>query len=532
MIGGGNEMNESDYTQPQFEDGDESDSQADEGDGRGLLRGAIRIAALAAVLILAGGVLAAIFGVSMPLGVWASQPGIAPARAGEALIVIADFDDHSGGAYQGVDPAQYLYENLAEQTRADGLPVRVERLHRMVDEAGARSAGQASNATLVLWGEYDAVAIVPHLERTKTLSAFRSMEVGRHLTVLDPERIELGAITDQPGQAAYVALLTLGLERYSRQDFKQSLAYLDQALAAAPQPVEATTSLSLAHFLRGNIHVASTAEYDAALADYTRALALNPDYYEAYTNRGHTYYVMAEYDFALADYLHALSLEPNAAEVYYNLGIAEHALQDYSAALAAYAAALDLDPQYVAAYNARGDTYYDMSLYRMALADYSQALKLNPKDAEILNSRGVTYAMMGDNEAALADFTAVVKLDPKSDKAYYNRGSVHYAERDYQAALADYNRALELLPNDAYTYNNRGNTYLALGKYDAAVADLTRALELDPELIQAYYYRGSAYRAMGRVDEARADLEHFLSLTDNPEWRAIAERWLQELKGN
>ncbi len=524
-------MNESDHAQSSDEDWDEDDIQDDEGGGSRIIRRALLVVALTAVLVVAGAVLATAFGADTPLGAWANRLSLGPARASEDLIVIADFTGASGSKNRDVDPAQYLYETLSNQVRADGLPVRVERLHRPVDEAGARSAGQSANAALVLWGEQDATTITPHMERVKTLSAFRSMEVTpQHLTIADPAQTESGAITDPPGQAAYVALFTLALERYSQQDFQRSLTYLNRALAAGPQSAGAAGMLSQAYFLKGNIYAVSTANYSVALANYSRALDLNPDYYEAYINRGNLYYIMAQYSSALADYNHALNLKPGA-EVFYDLGVTDHAMQDYPNALVDFAAALELDAQNAAAYNARGDTYYDLGLYRTALADYSQALKLTPKNAQILNRRGVTYLILHNDQAALADFNSAIKLDPKNDKAYDNRGSLHYAMGDYQAALDDFNRALKLVPNDADTYNNRGNTYSALRKYDAAIADFNRALELNPQLIQAYNNRGGTYEAMGQFDKARADLDHFLSLSDDPRWNAVARRRLQEMQG-
>jgi tetratricopeptide (TPR) repeat protein len=518
-------MNQSNLTRPQAQGRGESRAQVVGANGiYAAIRNATRarVPARAAVLILAGLLAASLFAVAPAAGVQAGQAVMVPLHQGPALIVVADFDDRSGGGYHGADPAQYIYEKLVEQARADGLPVRVERLHQVVNDASARSAGQTANATLVLWGWYDALAITPRLERTETLAASRSLEVGQHLSIVDPGRVELGAVTDLPGQAARVALFTLGLEQYSQQDFERGLDYLERALAAAP---------SQAYFFRGNIHVLSTAEYEAALADYTRALELNSGDYEAYINRGNTYYALGQYDAALADYNRALELKPGIAETYYDRAIAQRALQAYQAALSDFTRALELNAGYTQAYNGRGDTYYDMGEYSTALADYTRALELNPQDATIFNSRGVTYARLGDFQAALPDFTSAVQLDPRNDKAYYNRGTIYYNMGDYQAALADYNRVLELTPNDAETYNNRANTYFALKQYGPAVTDYTRALELDPELIQAYNNRGAAYQAAGQVDKAIADFERFLGLTDDPQWRAIAEQHLRQLKG-
>ncbi len=50
--------------------------------------------------------------------------------------------------------------------------------------------------------------------------------------------------------------------------------------------------------------------YDQAIADYTQAIALKPDYAAAYDNRGWSYEKKGARDQAVADYRAALRLDP------------------------------------------------------------------------------------------------------------------------------------------------------------------------------------------------------------------------------
>ena len=69
--------------------------------------------------------------------------------------------------------------------------------------------------------------------------------------------------------------------------------------------------------------------YDAALADYTRALELDPNLAQAYNNRGTTYAILKNYDAALADYTRALELDPNYAQAFNNRGTTYATLKNY-----------------------------------------------------------------------------------------------------------------------------------------------------------------------------------------------------------
>ena len=63
-------------------------------------------------------------------------------------------------------------------------------------------------------------------------------------------------------------------------------------------------------------------KFERAVADYTRALELNPNYARAYHNRGLAYDQLGEIDRAIADYSKALELNPSYALAYYHRGLA------------------------------------------------------------------------------------------------------------------------------------------------------------------------------------------------------------------
>ncbi|MBI5747750.1 MAG: tetratricopeptide repeat protein [Nitrospinae bacterium] len=63
-------------------------------------------------------------------------------------------------------------------------------------------------------------------------------------------------------------------------------------------------------------------EYDNAIESYTKAIALDPNYAQAYNNRGVAYYDKGQHDRAIEDYNKAIALDPNLASAYNNRGVA------------------------------------------------------------------------------------------------------------------------------------------------------------------------------------------------------------------
>ena len=125
-------------------------------------------------------------------------------------------------------------------------------------------------------------------------------------------------------------------------------------------------------------HDMDAKQYDKAIADYTEAIRLKPDYADAHYNRGNAYYYLQQYDEAVADYSEVIRLKPDYADAYYNRGDAYVGLQQYDKAVADYSEVIRLKPDYADTYNNRGNAYYDLKQYDKAIADYSDLVRERP----------------------------------------------------------------------------------------------------------------------------------------------------------
>jgi tetratricopeptide (TPR) repeat protein len=144
----------------------------------------------------------------------------------------------------------------------------------------------------------------------------------------------------------------------------------------------APASAANATYNRGNAYL-SKRSYDQAIADYTRALALNPELAQGYNNRCAANLGKGLDDQAIADCSKAIDLKSSDAKTYYD----------------------------------RGNAYMDKSLYDRAIADYTQAIALNPDYAKAYGNRGAAYASKGLNAEAVADFRTTLTIDPNDRSA-------------------------------------------------------------------------------------------------------------------
>ena len=63
-------------------------------------------------------------------------------------------------------------------------------------------------------------------------------------------------------------------------------------------------------------------QHEKAIADFTKAIEIDPRYAKAYYNRGFAYFLKGQYEQAISDFTKAIELNPRYADAYINRGVA------------------------------------------------------------------------------------------------------------------------------------------------------------------------------------------------------------------
>jgi probable HAF family extracellular repeat protein len=141
------------------------------------------------------------------------------------------------------------------------------------------------------------------------------------------------------------------------------------------EAVPAETSIS-----RG-VDYLNKGQLDEAIAEFSKAIELNPRAAAAYNNRGLAYANKKQYDQALADYAKAIELKPQFDAPHFNRGLMAYDNGQYEQALTDFTRAIEINSEYAVAYLNRGVIFYKTARFDQALADFRKALDINPKDA-------------------------------------------------------------------------------------------------------------------------------------------------------
>lgn len=140
------------------------------------------------------------------------------------------------------------------------------------------------------------------------------------------------------------------------------------------------------YFSSGNAKQ-SQGDLNGAIADYNKAIELNPDLVAAYKGRGLAKQIQGDLDGAIKDYTEAIEVRPDdAAGLYLTLGFVKGAKGDLDGALT--------DLGKVAELINRGLAKSIASDLDETIADYTKAIKRRPDDAGLYVARGYIKQMV------------------------------------------------------------------------------------------------------------------------------------------
>jgi tetratricopeptide (TPR) repeat protein len=192
------------------------------------------------------------------------------------------------------------------------------------------------------------------------------------------------------------------------EDAELRIEACTQLVQRSDQPPD---ELARAFKNRGSAN-AEIGRQDEAIADFTQAIALNPNYAIAYAGRGEAKLAKGDFDGAIADYTETIRVKANYPVAFVSRGYAYLVKGDFDHAIADFTEAIRLAPRGVIAFNNRGVAHKQKGELDLAIEDYAAALQLNPSYALAYNNRGYAYEAKGQKQQAIDDFRQALSLDP------------------------------------------------------------------------------------------------------------------------
>ncbi len=220
--------------------------------------------------------------------------------------------------------------------------------------------------------------------------------------------------------------------------------------------------------------------YDEAITYFSKALEVDPTYFNAMLWRAHAKYAKGQYNESILDYNKTLELSPGEAPAYYYRGLAKYQLDKTNEAIPDFSLAIRYDRNYVNAYFWRGYCYYLNDKYFAAIEDYNKTVNFSPDYADVYYYRGLAYYASEEYNNAINDFSYNLKLKPDYAEGHYMLANCYYSIENFKEAILSYTSAISYKPDYALAYYWRARAYNNSSLKAEALRDVQSALRIDP----------------------------------------------------
>ena len=292
---------------------------------------------------------------------------------------------------------------------------------------------------------------------------------------------------------------------------------------------------------------AETKNFEFAIAEFTKAVELDPDYTEAFVERGKLYDITGNKDAAIEDFSKAVVFEPKDEELFYFLGKCYNEVGKYDQALGALNRATNLAKRGLIPYQEKVKTLlalerferarevvdtalvikdtplnnYYMGVVSVKLEEFDKAEKFFNKS--ISKSRYFVPARLDladlcrnldQLDKAMTQCNYVLTLDKKNIRAYHIRSDLYVKQLEYPNGINDISRIIILDPDNPKWYALRGSYYQQFNQHLNSINDYSIAISLDKENPDYYFARAKSYEHAMNFSSAGKDYETITQLSE------------------
>ncbi len=293
---------------------------------------------------------------------------------------------------------------------------------------------------------------------------------------------------------------------------------------------------------------------------YAKAIEIDPDFAEAYTNLGTLYAQEQEWQPAIVCYKKAIALQPNLASTHRNLARLWTQMGQLSEADECWFKAYSLEPAKATPeeHIHLGDNFLRQNQVTQAIRCYCHAIELNPNSNEVyqhlgnalkfqrkLNEETANYRKLIERpandvlspatvinsnlepadsrkqatastciqqaesdynqkqfERAILGCKRAIEIQPDAVDAYKLCGKILQAQGNIKGAIECYQKAVKIKSNDTETHVNLGSLYALTKQWQPAIACYQNAIAIQPTLAPAYRNLARVWTQAGKLEEA------------------------------
>jgi tetratricopeptide (TPR) repeat protein len=262
--------------------------------------------------------------------------------------------------------------------------------------------------------------------------------------------------------------------------------------------------------------------YTEAIADYHRALELNPALPGVQMNLGLALFKAKDFQGSVKPFTAEFKKHPGDQRLTILLGMAHYGMGDYLVAIPYLQQAAKRDPQNLPLRLTLAQSCLQSKQYQCVQDVSKEILAINPDSAEADMLAGEALDEQGDSSGAIEQFRAAARANPKEPNVHFGLGYLLWTQSQYAEAAKEFQAELDNDPTHTQARAYLGNAYVQLNDYEKALPELLKAEAADPNLGPVHRDLGIIYVDQDRKDDAIRELKKAIELDPAdvaPHWK-------------
>lgn len=267
-----------------------------------------------------------------------------------------------------------------------------------------------------------------------------------------------------------------------RATYTRSITFQSESATAELGHPDTVPTTADGYTTRGNGRL-NNREYDLAIADFDKAIEIDPKAAMAFADRGMANLWKRNLELARKDLDAAYALNPRNPVVFRGRGVLALYADDLAEAVKAFAISLEIEPHNVFALQYRADAYVRAGEPDKALADHAEAIQFRPSSQFSYSVRAAILRSQAKVDLSAKEAEALIAANAGDASANVTAGAIDAASGKDVEAMRAFDRAVEISPNES-TYLTRA-AYRHRTDLAGERADIDAAVKSNPHSIQA-----------------------------------------------
>ncbi|MCD4690734.1 tetratricopeptide repeat protein [bacterium] len=234
---------------------------------------------------------------------------------------------------------------------------------------------------------------------------------------------------------------------------------------------------------------------------------------------------------AIANFRRAIEIDPKYMQAYASLGSAQLRIEDLEGAERSFRRAIEIDGENAFALVGLGQTYKLFDQTEQAIEYLERALEIDPQSVDATYTLALIYQADEDTPNEVEALIRTVSIDGRHSFAFSRLADIYLANGLHEQAIAALNAAQSGRTPVEHIHTRLADAHYSMGDFETAETELRREITLRPRTVAPRANLARLLTEQGRIEDAKTELRQAIEIAQDARLKSLLEQELVRLGG-